>query len=314
MNKCHLIIALACCLWFAGDIQASEVGHGLAEENALRIATYNVENYLIMDRHVDGRWRRDYPKPEAENVALRSIIRHHRPHILALQEMGEEIFVTELQADLRDEGLDYPHRIWMESNDGVRHLAALSKIEPLEVHFHNDLDFAYRGERSRMRRGMLEVVFPFGENPDERLHLFIFHLKSKWTEFDDDPEATLFRSREAEAARNFIIDKLPPEEGHFYLVVGDLNDDPNSGPVRRFLSRGERTIGILLPTSDDRGHLWTHFWARRSLYSVKDYLIPSPALAERLVDRRAHISSHPKAKQASDHRLVYLDLMPRVSD
>jgi endonuclease/exonuclease/phosphatase family metal-dependent hydrolase len=296
-------IGLACLAFtlFANQASASNGA-------SLRVASYNIENYLLMDRHTDGRWRRDYPKPEAEKNALRTVIRYHQPDILALQEMGEEAFLIELQADLRDEGLDFPYRVWMESNDGVRHLAVLSKVEPVEIQFHNELDFAYRGERSRMRRGMLEVVFNSGLDSPQYWHLFVFHLKSKWTEFNDDSEANLFRSREAEAARNAIITKLPPEDGSLYLIAGDLNDDPNSGPVRRFRSRGDRTIGIALPTADDRGHVWTQFWARRSLYSVKDYLIPSPAMAEHVIGRRGHISSHPKSKNASDHRLIYIDL------
>jgi endonuclease/exonuclease/phosphatase family metal-dependent hydrolase len=298
-----------CLLCFALSLSANQNASANGDTStSLRVASYNVENYLLMNRHVDGRWRRDYPKPEAEKNALRAVIRHHQPDILALQEMGEEPFLIELQADLRDEGLDYPYRVWMESNDGVRHLAVLSKIEPIDIQFHNDLDFAYRGERSRLRRGMLEVVFTTAPDSQQTWHLFVFHLKSKWTEHDDDPEATLFRAREAEAARNYIIDKLPPEDSNYYLIAGDLNDDPNSGPVRRFLSRGDRTIGIALPTADDRGHVWTQFWARRSLYSVKDYLIPSPALAERVIHQRGHICAQPENKDASDHRLIYIDL------
>jgi endonuclease/exonuclease/phosphatase family metal-dependent hydrolase len=301
-------LAMLALLCLAFSLFADNPSVNSSESPVLRVVSYNVENYLLMNRHVDGRWRRDYPKPEAEKNALRTVIRYHQPDILALQEMGEEAFLIELQADLRDEGLFYPYRVWMESNDGVRHLAVLSKVEPVDIQFHNDLDFPYRGERSRMRRGMLEVVFNTGLDHPQHWHLFVFHLKSKWTEFDDDPEANLFRAREAEAARNFIIEKLSPEDGSLYLIAGDLNDDPNSGAVRRFLTRGERIIGIALPNADDRGHVWTHFWARRSLYSVKDYLIPSPTMSEHVLGQRAYISSHPKSKDASDHRLVYIDL------
>jgi endonuclease/exonuclease/phosphatase family metal-dependent hydrolase len=300
--------ALICCFLFLFSLQADGQQTYQNTNAKLRVASYNVENYLLMNRRVDGHWRRDYPKPESEKSALRDVIRHHQPDILALQEMGEELFLKELQADLRDEGLHYPYRVWMPSNDGVRHLAVLSKIAPAETHFHNHLDFPYRGERSLLRRGMLEVVFATGKSTPQTWHLFVFHLKSKWTEHDDDQEANLFRTREAEAARNFIIGKLPPEKDNWFLITGDLNDDPNSAPIRRFLTRGDRTIGIALPTADDRGHLWTHFWSRRSLYSVKDYFIASPSLTLQVVGKKGHISTHPNGNDASDHRLIYLDL------
>ena len=40
----------------------------------VRVASYNVKNYLVMDRLVAGYWREDYPKPEIENGIIRSII------------------------------------------------------------------------------------------------------------------------------------------------------------------------------------------------------------------------------------------------
>ena len=33
----------------------------------IRVASYNVRNYLLMDRLVAGRWVENYPKPEIEN-------------------------------------------------------------------------------------------------------------------------------------------------------------------------------------------------------------------------------------------------------
>ena len=38
----------------------------LIATDSVRVASINVQNYLIMDRWVDGRWKRDYPKPEKE--------------------------------------------------------------------------------------------------------------------------------------------------------------------------------------------------------------------------------------------------------
>ena len=59
----------------------------------------------------------------------------------------------------------------------LRHLGVLSKIEPIEVHKHSDLNFKYYDERLFVRRGLLEFVFdhPSGLN---KFRLFVVHLKS----------------------------------------------------------------------------------------------------------------------------------------
>ena len=37
----------------------------------VRVATFNVLNYLEMDRRIEGRFRPAYPKPESEKVKVR---------------------------------------------------------------------------------------------------------------------------------------------------------------------------------------------------------------------------------------------------
>ena len=101
----------------------------------LRVATYNVRNYLMTNRQVFKApgakpvWRENYPKPENEKSALRNIIAKVDPDILALQEMGAEPYLKEFQRDMkRLNGVDYPHTALMIGADEDRHVAVLSKI------------------------------------------------------------------------------------------------------------------------------------------------------------------------------------------
>ena len=61
---------------------------------ALTVATYNVENYLLADRLVEGVYREAYPKPETEKAGLRQVIKAINADILTVQEMGRSFFST----------------------------------------------------------------------------------------------------------------------------------------------------------------------------------------------------------------------------
>ena len=275
------------------------------EAEDLRVATYNLRNFLVCDRMVEGIWRREHPKPEKEKAAVRSIVSKVKPDILALQEIGPEPFFKELQKDLRTEGIAYPHQAWIEAEDENRHLAVLSKIPIVETRHHLDLDFKYFDGREKIRRGLLEVVF---ETHGVKWSLFVVHLKSKWTERKDDFEAVTRRTGEARAARDFIKKSHPPENSPRYLVTGDFNDHRDSAPVRRFLKSGDTQLTSIVPATDSRDEVWTHYWKKRDLYSRVDFFLATAPMLERVKDGRGVVADSPEAGTASDHRLVYVDL------
>ena len=47
----------------------------------IRVASYNFENYLVMDRMVRGKWRPNYPKPSKEKRALRTLVTVSYTHL-----------------------------------------------------------------------------------------------------------------------------------------------------------------------------------------------------------------------------------------
>lgn len=77
--------------------------------------------------------------------------------MLALQEMGGT-FLRELQLDLKREGLDCPHAVILDVNDG-RKLAILSKVSWARTIKKEQLLFDYLGEKVAVKRGLLRVVF-----------------------------------------------------------------------------------------------------------------------------------------------------------
>jgi len=279
------------------------ISEGFAD---LRIATYNLNNYLIMDRRVGERWQPAYPKPESEKIIIRQIILEQSPDILALQEMGSPEFLNELRADLAKQGLDYAHAVHLSGPDPARHIALLSKVPPVEVVKHTDLDFKYFDQRERVKRGMLELVFEDARG--DIFKLFIVHLKSKYTVLKEDAESQLRRNREARACRDRIIERSFELGVDRFLVAGDFNDHPDSGPLRRFYHRGDMILGDLLPASDSRGEVWTYFYAKRGQYSLVDGFVVSPAMGPGIKGGRGYIVDTSGALDGSDHRMVYLDL------
>ncbi len=282
--------------------------HASSEERAaLRVATYNVRNYLSMDRRVEGRFRRDYPKPESEKRVVRDTIVEVAPDVLALQEIGSEEYLLELRDDLARAGLVYKHYALMNGYDQVRHVAALwnDNVE-ITVVEHDDLSFNYFGERFFVSRGLLELKIE-GESDAAFSSIFILHLKSKYTTDKRDYQSLKRRTLEAQAARGRIL-KLYPEPGKSrYVIVGDLNDTPDSSATRRMLTKGDLELSRIVSCKDSRGMVWTHFYKKGGSYSQVDYVLVSPGwgkarkLSGRIVDRKNYY-------EGSDHRLVWLDL------
>ena len=273
----------------------------------VRVATYNIRNYLICDRIVEGRWRPEYPKPEKEKAALRSILAKANADVLALQELGDESFLRELWLDLNASGgPKYPHALWLPADDPEeeRHLALLSRLPFVEVKRQKKLEFNYFDSRESPDRGLLEVEF---ETNGVHWRLFNLHLKSKWTERKDDPEGAIRREKEARTIRDYVRKTYLPETKPNYLIVGDFNDHKNMAPMRRFLTVNGNVLSNIIPCSDSRGHRWTHHYAKQDSYSRIDFIMTSPTMSERFVPESGIVQDGPDASTASDHRLIQAD-------
>jgi endonuclease/exonuclease/phosphatase family metal-dependent hydrolase len=272
---------------------------------ALTVATYNIENYTLANRMVDGVYREAYPKPEKERAALRQVIRGIEPDVLAVCEMGPQPFLDEFQRELKHAGLEYPYAVLLDAADSDRHVAVLSKVPFKEIRRHADLSYTYFDQRERVKRGALEVVFATDQG---EISVFVLHLKSKYTERKDDPEAALQRALEAETVRDLVLARFPVPAESKFIVCGDWNDTRGTRPVRALQKRGDTVIGELLRAADSRGEAWTHYFRREDLYSRIDYLMVSPGLKPFVREGSARIFDGPGTGEASDHRPVVVEL------
>jgi endonuclease/exonuclease/phosphatase family metal-dependent hydrolase len=271
----------------------------------LTIATYNVENYVAADRMVDGTYRQAYPKPEAGKQALRAVICVLNADVIALEEMGPRPYLDELQRDLAREGLAYPYAELLEAADVDRHVAVLSRRPFAAVTKHTDLTFSYFGAKETVKRGLLEVrlTTEAGE-----VTVFIVHLKSRFTDRDDDPSSALRRLGEATAVRDRLLKVFPEPGDARFLILGDCNDSASSKPLHALAQKGKTEIAELLSSADSRGEGWTHFYKKEQTYSTVDHVLVSTKLKPAVIGGAAKIGDAPETANASDHRPVVVTL------
>ncbi len=286
------------CLWFVLILTT-------ARAETLTVATYNVENYVAADRMTEAGYRKEYPKPEAEKQALRTVIRGLNADILALQEMGGAPYLEELRRDLKAEGLDYPYAALLEGPDVDRHVALLARRPPKSVKHHVNLGFTYFGAREQVKRGLLEATFM---TPTGDLTIFALHLKSRFTDRPDDPQSAIRRTAEALAVRDVVLRRFPAPGAERYLILGDYNDNRESKAVQHLLARGRTGVSMLLPATDSRGEVWTHYYHAEDSYSRVDHILVSPALRAAVAGGEARIYDVPETRLASDHRPVAVTL------
>ena len=320
---------------------------GAAPGGTLTVATYNVENYNSASRQTEAGYRPDYPKPEAQKTALRTVIRRLDADVLALQEMGGPPYLEELRRDLRAEGLDYPFGTVLEADglDPERHVAVLSKRPFTSVTRHTDLVAKFSGTQERVKRGLLEVRIAIGSTASAlstpstlstssgqagsrransgqadtgqtaggvELTLFVIHLKSRLTERAEDPESAAQRAAEAEAVRDRVLKIFPDPAAAKFLILGDAN----AGRAAR-ADRAGRPLRAL----EARGNTTIAEWlpAADSRGEVWSYFYATTDTYERVDHILAspalrpavvatRIEDGPGVKEASDHRPVVVTL------
>ena len=280
-------------------------GHVGVRAESVTVATYNLENYGSANRMTEAGFRPDYPKPEAQKRALRTVIRGLNADLLFVQEMGGQAHLDELRRDLRAEGFDYPHVALAAAADYDRHLAVLARVPLTAVTTHADLQFSYLGSKAPVKRGVLEATFSTAAGD---VTVFAIHLKSRFTERPDDSGSAIRRAGEATAIRDRVLRRFPAPATARFIVLGDCNDSRTSRALAFLQKRGKTDIAALLTGGDSRGEVWSYVYRREETYSRVDHILVSPGLVPAVSDGVTRVYDGPGVREASDHRPVYVIL------
>ena len=293
-----LASACASCLCLA----AGEPAAGAATPAArLRVVTYNLYNFV--DRSAP-----QIKSAESRDTVLRTLA-VLAPDIAVLVETGGEAAVAEIRSELATRGQDYPFASTVMAADQERRIGVLARQAPAQVAHVTAATYRLRDRDVPVRRGFAHCVF---EWPGYRLHLLAAHLKSK--AFDPLGQTDM-RRYEARLLRHLVDEIIAAEPEANLLLVGDLNDTPESSPISTLCSRRSNPPKQLydLRPVDRFGLSWTHCWDSADTYSRIDYAMVSYGLLPEADLSATEIPFFPEWSLASDHRplLITLNLRNR---
>lgn len=280
-----------------------------ASAETVRVAAYNVENYLDTPTQT----RRE-AKSETAKAKVREVIMAMKPDVLVMPEMGQLSALLELQASLKQAGLDLPHHEFVTGWDTNIHVAVLSKYPITARRSHTNDTFLLSGKRFHVSRGFAEVEVTV--SPQYKFTVFGAHLKSR-RPIPEADEAEM-RLEEAKVLREKIDARLAANPNANIIVCGDLNDTYDQPPIKAVIGRGKNALTDIRPAELNgdnqpnpsnprwfpRNISWTHYYGKEDSYSRIDYILTSPGMERELVKEGTYIPTVANWGIGSDHRPV----------
>jgi endonuclease/exonuclease/phosphatase family metal-dependent hydrolase len=260
------------------------------------VMTYNLRLYGAEDR--EGGGPQADPKPEAERAALVAVLAAERPAVLALQEMGGPEFFASFRAELKSHGLDYPHAEYVQRGRQQANLALLSRFPISAREPHTNDVYRIGAAQVPVARGFLDVTIAV--NRDYTFRILVAHLKSK---VFHQLGQTEMRRNEARLLNNHVRAALKGAPALNLLVVGDLNDAPESAALHEVRGGRLPCLEDVRP-ADAWGDVWTHCAAQGDEYGRLDYILVSRGMQPELVREKTYAIRHPLMLRGSDHRPI----------
>jgi len=277
----------------------------------IRIATYNVENYI--DHGAKGREL----KTAASKDKVRESIKALRADVIAIQEIGHESALLELRDSLKKGGVDYPYWEHVGGFDTNIYVAVLSKYPFAAKNPHTNASYLLNGRRLQMSRGIAEVEIKLGNT--YTFTLLTAHLKAKRAVSVANEED--MREEEAKLLREVIDTRLKANPTVNLVVVGDFNDTKDSRAIKTLIGRGKTKLTDTRPAErngdtvapektsyDPRNIAWTHYYGLEDSYSRIDYILLSPGMAREWKPAESYVLASPNWGLASDHRPLVITL------
>lgn len=210
------------------------------------------------------------------------------PDILCLQEVESLLALRKFNQDYL-QGV-YPYAVLLDGRD-LRQIdvAVLSKLPITRVRTHiDDPDpKATKDSPYLFSRDCLEVDIELNKS-GKTLTLFVNHLKSKFAETAAQTKSgNAKRERQAKAVLDIVKSRFPNLNKGLYTVLGDLNDEPESAPMKS-LVKNSPLINALDRISKQEER-WTHWYRSENSVGQLDYILLSPELDKATKSVQPHI-------------------------
>ena len=266
--------------------------------SGLRFVSYNVENWLTMERYEDRKPVGNTPKPTGEKNQVIRMLAEARPDIVGLCEIGTKQDLQEIQRLLKDAGIPLPHLHHSTGSDPVRSLGLLSRHPIVSTASSTHTEYRLQGKTFHMGRGVLDATV---DVDGSKLRFLGVHLKSKREVPEGDQEA--MRVSEARLLRRHVDDIFQSDPDAPLIVYGDFNDTYPSTTVRTITSHPNPSFRLRpVYLRDSRGEAWTHHWNSHDIYSRIDFVTLADSLRDHVDYKASRIIDDAGWDKASDHR------------
>lgn len=260
------------------------------QANTVTFGTYNVKN-LFDNKDQDPKLG-TVAKPEKELRFLAEQLRKGNADVVALQEVENLPVLKKFLKDYMPG--EYSEVVLVEGNDrrGID-VAVISKypIKTVVTHKDNEFPTAKGDEMMTFNRDLLRVDV---EVKGSEWSVYTTHLKSKLGGPVSDNE----RVGEAREIRRILEEEMKPFPQRNFVVMGDLNDTPESDTIQTLLNGDEPLINNLEHADENNNKT---FPAKRPKEQI-DYVLFPEHLEDNLVSTGTVGGQN--AKLASDHMMV----------
>ncbi len=296
----RFFVLLAAAGLFCGRFLGAQDANG-----QITFCSYNLKNYLPMERSVGGKPMEGAAKPAKEIAAVVRFLSEIGPDVLGVCEIGGEEQMRDLQSRLKDAGLDLPEMEMAHGGDPDRQLGLLSRFPIIARQSHTELKYLIGDQIFPVQRGFLDATVRVRKGFE--LRCIGAHLKSK----REIPEADqkLMRRNEAHLLRRHTESILKERPDTKLVLYGDFNEDKAEAAIVEIEGvPGMELTMRRINLKDSRGEAWTHYWEYQDLYSRFDYFFVSRPLEPYVDKRGSHIFDAPDFYSGSDHRPIVLKI------
>ncbi len=263
----------------------------------VRLATWNLEN-LFDD--IDDPYNDEILSPEEYQRKLKQlsrIIQEIQPTILAVQEV-ENIQALEDLAAMAFPQESHPQVVLIEGNDQSRGIdVGLISVLPIKEtisHQQDPLKIPNSREGYHFSRDCLEVRLDLPNG--QPVAILVNHFKSKRGKRDvSDNKRKAQADRVAEIVNENQRYNIPS------IVVGDLNDTPDSWPLRSLIQSDNLEDPFHNLSLKER-----HTFRYRGKKEIIDYIFIHPALSQYVIRGSQRVYGSARGA-ASDHAPMSLD-------